>query len=261
MSQSVESISPPLPPPASAVSALCTPATPSTPAAASSCAAPRFPWLATWIVLVCLGAVLSAALVLGAHGTRGFYLPALAALVCLLAGLFDGHTGRIPNQLTYTAILIGLLLNGIAPLLAALHAPAAVVWLGAAGPESSLEGFGICAALGLLGCLAAGVHGGDVKLLAGVGAMLGLLQTANVMLVALSAALAYALANLALFGGLNRVVRVGAMRGLELIYLRRFATPVEEEGPQASHIPMAVPLGLGLIVAQFWQWKTGGLFL
>jgi prepilin signal peptidase PulO-like enzyme (type II secretory pathway) len=210
------------------------------------------------VVLACLAAVVSSGLVMAAHGARGFFLPVVAMLVCLLAALFDGYTARIPNPLTYPAIVLGLLLNGMVPVMDWMNAHAAVVWLGAAGPASSLMGFGACAILGVIGCLAAGVHGGDLKLLAGVGALLGLLPTANVLIMALALALVYALLNLAFFGGLNKVVRVGAMRGLELIYLRRFETPVPEEGGKGGHIPMAVPLAVGLVAAQVWQMRTGG---
>ena len=251
MSQSVETIVPPTTADAAAAREVQT-RVPAVPA--------RFPWVATWVVLGSLGALISTALVLEAGGMRGFYLPVVAGLVCLLAGLFDGTTGRIPNPLTYTAILLGLLLNGVTPLLEWAHAHAGVVWLGATGPESSLLGFGVCAGLGIIGCLLAGVHGGDLKLLAGVGAMLGLMETANVLLVALTVALVYALVNLAVFGRLNKVVRVGAMRVLEMMYLRRFEVPEVEEG-KASHIPMAVPLGVGLVVAQVWEWKSGGTIL
>jgi uncharacterized membrane protein YjfL (UPF0719 family) len=100
-----------------------------------------------------------------------------------------------------------------------------------------------------------------LKLLAGVGAMLGLLPTANVLIVALTAALAYALLNLVLFGGLNKVVQLGAMRVLEIMYLRRCETPIAEGARKSSHIPMAVPLAVGLVVAEVWQMRTGGYIL
>ena len=264
MSQSVESISSP-PAAAAALPALgarraeetSLNTIPAPPVSGGAVARP-WPWISTWVVLGCVAAVLSSGLVVAVHGTRGFFLPVVAVLVCLLAALFDGCTARIPNPLTYPAIVLGLALNGMVPVLEWMNGHAAVVWLGVAGPTSSLEGFGACAILGIVGCLAAGVHGGDLKLLAGVGALLGLLPTANALIVALLVALAYALLNLALFGRLNTVVRVGAMRVLEFIYLRRFETPVPEEEGKGAHIPMAVPLAVGLVAAQVWRMRTGG---
>jgi len=66
----------------------------------------------------------------------------------------------------------------------------------------------------------------------------------------------YALVNLAFFGGLNAVVGRATMWVLEVIYLRRLEKPWGEgEGSaaRASHIPMAVPLFIGIVVAEFWR--------
>lgn len=215
------------------------------------------PWIATWIILSSVSAISAAFFVILGKSHHGYFLPSLAAFVCLLAALFDGYTTRIPNTLTYPAILIGLVLNGIVPLLDLLHAHAAVIFLGAAGPASSLAGFIACAILGTLGILIAGVHGGDLKLLAAIGAILGLVPTANSLLVALAVALVYAFLNLLFFGGLNTVIRYAAMRLLEALYFRRFETPLPEDVKATSHIPMAIPLAMGLIVALVWQLRTG----
>jgi prepilin signal peptidase PulO-like enzyme (type II secretory pathway) len=192
------------------------------------------------------------------HGADGFFLPMMAILVCLLAALFDGWTRRIPNQLTYPAIVLGLALNGVLPLLEVLKLRSAAVWLGGVGWQSSGGGFLICAGLGVLACVAAGVHGGDIKLLAAVGAMLGFIETCNVLIVALLAAVVYAVLNLALFGGLNAVVSRMAMWVLEVIYLRRLEKPWGDDGlsKRASYIPMAVPLFVGILVAEIWRVKT-----
>jgi prepilin peptidase CpaA len=218
------------------------------------------------VFLVCGAAIGAAGLVAAAGGTRGFFLPTLAALVCVAAAVFDASTGRIPNRLTYTALLLGLGLNAVSaalPLVTASAGGAAVTWLGGPGLASSLWGFAACAGLGLLGAAVAGVHGGDLKLLAAVGAMLGLAETGNVLLVALLVALAYSVLNLLAAGRLNTVLRLGAARAMELVYTGRAATGVPDDGApaDATHIPMAVPLAAGLLVAQYWQWRTGGFIL
>lgn len=233
-------------------------AEPPTPALESSVRAHGFPWTATWVILISTGAVVAAALVAAVHGRSGFFLATLACLVCLLAAMFDGWTRRIPNQLTYPAILLGLVANVIAPVLVKLNLHTAAVWLGAAGAASSVGGFLVCAALGIVGCLMAGVHGGDLKLLCAVGALLGLVPTANALIVALAVAIVYALLNLAFLGGLNRVIQGASMRALELVYLRRIVIPLPDEtGRPMAHIPMAVPLFIGLVAAQIWQWRMG----
>jgi prepilin signal peptidase PulO-like enzyme (type II secretory pathway) len=221
------------------------------------------PWYAIWVVITTVAAVLSTALVFAVGGTRGFFLPVLAACICTLAAFFDGCTGRIPNKLTYPAILLGLGLNALVPVLAAAHWTTAVTWLAGTGAQSSLLGFGVCALLTLLSpFLGGGVHGGDLKLMAAVGAMLGLLQTGNVLIVAFSMAIVYSLINLLVRGKFNTAIRMACLRMLELLYFRRLHTPLPDDpaplrAGDATHIPMAVPLAAGLVAAQVWQWMAG----
>ena len=218
-------------------------------------------WTAVWIVVASLTAVLASGLVFATHGTRGFFVPLLASTVCLLAAFFDAWTGRIPNPLTYTAIALGLALNAIAPVMHRLGLDMVVTWLGGPGAMASVMGFGACAVLGLLGAVAgAGVHGGDLKLLAALGALLGLVQTGSVLMLALAVAVVYAIINLALLGRLNAAVRTGTQRLMEVMYLKRFHTPLPGDPAVAdvTHIPMAVPLAIGLILTQWWQWRGGG---
>jgi prepilin signal peptidase PulO-like enzyme (type II secretory pathway) len=240
------------------------PATLPPPAEESAALPMRISWPALWILLLSLSAILASAMVFAAHGARGFFVPLLAGLVCLVAAAFDGCTGRIPNPLTYTAALAGLALNAAMPALAALHQNTAVTFLGGPGLQQSLLGFAACAGLWIVAAFFSGaVHGGDLKLLVALGALLGLTQAGNVLVLALSAAVLYALVNLLLAGRLNAAVRVAAARLLELVYLRHVHTPLPDDAPVASarHIPMAVPLALGLLVTYFWQYQTGGTLL
>jgi prepilin peptidase CpaA len=219
------------------------------------------PWTATWVVLMCVAALGNSGLVYASGGRHGFFVASLAAAVCVLAALFDAFTLRIPNNLTYTAALLGVALNGLSPVLGLLHADTAVTWLGAAGIRESLLGFLACGLLGLAGNLLAGMHGGDLKLLAALGALLGLTVTAQATLLALLAALAYAIINLALFGRLNWALRIGAQRVLELMFLRRFETPLPDAPvTPTSHIPMAIPLALGMGAVLYMQaWHGRGM--
>jgi prepilin peptidase CpaA len=183
-------------------------------------------------------------------------------VICTLAAILDAYTRRIPNHLTYTAILAGLAINALASACTHIDTPhftTAAHWLAAPGITQSLLGFGVCAALGLFGVIAR-IGGGDIKLLAALGALMGLANIGAVLIVALSAALVYALLNLALSGRLNTFIQLLALRALELLYFRRFDPfPDSPEMPQAKRhdmIPMAVPLALGLIVAQLLDMKS-----
>lgn len=83
----------------------------------------------------------------------------LTLALVILTSLWDVRTGRIPNALTYPAILAG-------PLLALLP------W---AGPDvtSSLAGLAVALAPALVLWTLGALGGGDVKLLAAVGGLLG----------------------------------------------------------------------------------------
>jgi prepilin peptidase CpaA len=215
-------------------------------------------WLTTWTALFSAAALLALLQTRASHGLAGGYVSILTLLICALAALFDAWTARIPNRLTYTAILAGLALNALAGASAHFGNHTADLlqrWLSAAGPAESLLGFALCAAAGLAAFIVARVGGGDVKLLAAVGALLGISQTVEVLVAALSAAVLYALLNLLIAGRLNLAARLAACHLLELLYLRKLHLP-DEEPAKALSVPMAVPLALGVAIAQFLQLRT-----
>ena len=221
-----------------------------------------FSWTAIWILLLSLSALLSSALVIALHTTHGFFLPVLATAICTVAALFDASTRRIPNPLTYTAILLALAINALASIINrgdAAHLSAAAHWLAAPGITQSLLGFSVCAALGILAALAR-AGGGDIKLLAALGALMGLADIGSALLVALSVAVLFALINLALSGRLNNVVRILSIRALELLYFRRYDPVIAlDDAPEMKRldmIPMAVPMALGLLIAQLLDIKS-----
>lgn len=86
-----------------------------------------------------------------------FYLPALAAATA--AVYTDTRLGLIPNRLTFPTALAGLALHGVTQ-----------GWAGLAfSAEGAVLGFGLL----LLPFLIGGMGAGDVKLLGGLGAVLG----------------------------------------------------------------------------------------
>jgi prepilin signal peptidase PulO-like enzyme (type II secretory pathway) len=179
------------------------------------------------------------------------FVPIVSACVCLVAGLFDGWTQRIPNPLTYTAVLLGVGLNGLATLMTAMHIDTGVTWIGAVGFVPSIAAVVFCSVLGLV----AGLFGcsyGDLKLFVAVGAFAGFPIVGNIAVLALGIALVYALINLAVLGRLTVVLRVAAHRALELLYLRRFDTPIPE-GSKLTQIPMAIPMAIAVAVMTWLQ--------
>jgi len=96
-----------------------------------------------------------------------------AVLVALVGAVTDIRSARIPNRLTYTALLAAL------PLRTAL--------LGLAGLKSGIIGMLVAGGLFLLLYTLGAMGGGDMKLMAAVGAWVGSTQ---VMTLILAAALA-----------------------------------------------------------------------
>lgn len=226
----------------------------------SSSSPGRLSWPNVWIGIVSFAAI-AVAIIQIARGHFGadLYLPTVCFVVCLLGAGYDAATGRIPNALTYTAIIAGIIAHLLMSMLgwAGLH-----VALGDAGTASpildSLAGFALCAVIGLLCQAVARMGGGDMKLLAAAGALLGWHAVGPMLLCALVVALPYALLNLILFGGLNAVTRIVSLQLLALIWLREI--PPSEPVSKRT-IPLGVPLLLGLLVSQLfpvnqWLWST-----
>jgi prepilin peptidase CpaA len=96
-----------------------------------------------------------------------FFLIA-ASMTALVAAAIDFRTGHIPNGVTVSALLLGPVARaGVG--IATQHSAAAA----AQGLVSSLMGAACCAALPLALFRSAGLGGGDVKLFAAMGALLG----------------------------------------------------------------------------------------
>lgn len=162
---------------------------------------------------------------------------ALVAVVAALAAAFDVREGRLPNWLTLGGLVAGLVLGAFGG------------WVGlgwAAG--GAAVAFALALPLFLLG----GFGGGDVKLLAAVGALVGLDDLPTVLLVT------------ALVGGVlaaMAVIRRGAVRqtvknlGTMLVLLvtsgREMMRAWKGEGPGAaltvdSRDAVTVPYGVAI---------------
>jgi len=111
---------------------------------------------------------------------------ATALLLGLLAvaTVTDVLWHRIPNSVTYSGILAALGLNGLGSLLVVVAdlAPERLAVLGWIGLGQSLFGFFVCGFILLVCYVLLKVGGGDVKLIAMIGAILGPEQGVETML-------------------------------------------------------------------------------
>ncbi|HZI93006.1 MAG TPA: A24 family peptidase [Patescibacteria group bacterium] len=156
----------------------------------------------------------------------------------IAAAVTDARTRRIPNLLVASAAVMGLLLNA---------------WLG--GPAGLLR-----SALGLLVgfgvflpfYLVRGMGGGDVKLMAALGACLGALAILQTALVASFVGAVYSLVVAMRHGLLRRTLRgVGRLLGGWLRHGPRTNEELSLDNPSALKIPYALPIAAGALFIVF----------
>jgi len=177
------------------------------------------------------------------------YLPplvqALLALVVIVAAVFDYSVRRVPNWLTLSGVLAGIGLNSFLFETAGL-------WI-------SLKGLGLALLIYVPLYLLRAVSGGDVKLMAAVGAIAGPANWLGIMLIT------------SIFGGIAAIVLVAfkhrVPRTIENIWgiltsLAHGKTPFESNpqldvrSEQAVRLPHAVVIAFGtiafLLVSRAW---------
>jgi prepilin peptidase CpaA len=178
-------------------------------------------------------------------------IPTIVVLLAVgVAAITDVWKFKVHNLLTIPLLLSGLVYHGIAG-----------GWEGFMGSVlSSLCGFAILIAFYVLG----GMGAGDVKLLAALGAWLGVPLTVYLFLVSALAAGVYALALILIYG------RPGeTWRNLQIVCYRltsffrylgsedRVEAEVKDPCRRRRVIPFAAMMGLGLLTLLVWHWLQG----
>ncbi|NNL84710.1 MAG: prepilin peptidase [Myxococcales bacterium] len=157
---------------------------------------------------------------------------ALALTVGLAAALWDVRTRTIPNALTYSAVLVGLAIG---------------LWPDV-GPSVSASLLGL--AIGFLPALLlfsmGSVGGGDVKLLAALGALLGSPRIVEVLLLSLVAGGALALCLVVWRGRLSALLR-------EAWLWLAHAGRIRSEDPAAD---LRFPFALAAFFGVVWAWAA-----
>lgn len=164
--------------------------------------------------------------------------PILAALVVLVlsAAATDLRNRRIPNSLTLTGVVAGLVLNlGLNGML---------------GARASLLGLALGFVVLLPPFLLRGGGAGDVKLMAAVGALAGPLNTFSIFILTALFGGLLALGLLLWKGGLGRALRntgfiVGQLAQGRAPHEQRPDLTLAGPGPK---LPYAVPIAMGTLV-------------
>lgn len=178
-------------------------------------------------------------------GAQYFFVAAL--VITVAAAWFDWRTGHIPNWLT------------LLPLCAAPFGHLLLGWLTGgrnAGGEAflfSILGAVACVAVPLLLYQAGGIHGGDVKLLAAVGALCRTSVGIDCELYAFVAAALYAPARLAYEGKLLKVL------GNTLMLVANPLLPKARRRKLAPEMMTEMRFGpavaVGTLIAVFLNWR------
>ena len=154
----------------------------------------------------------------------------IAALILVtVAAYFDIATHRIPNQLTYPSWILGFLL--------------AVVAGGVAGLVNSAIGFAACFVPLLLMYIGGTVGGGDVKLMGGVGALLGFPAGLNVLISSILVGGFFAAIILLWQGRLIPILKNAASRGWSKV--SPLHAPPDPLPEHKDAFPFGVAIALG----------------
>lgn len=163
------------------------------------------------------------------------------AAILILAAFFDMRNRKIPNLLTFPAILVGL----------AFHFSAS----GLQGLFFSLKGLGLGFALLIPFYAGGGMGAGDVKLMAAVGAFVGTLQMLKIFLLTAVSGGVYALVLMIARGTVLRELRFvmlilgQAVSGGGLAALQ---TQVNAREDMHYTVPYGLAIAMGTTLSFFW---------
>ena len=163
------------------------------------------------------------------------------AAIMGLAALLDLRSRRIPNALTVTAAVLGLLLR--VPL--GLHAVIA-----------GILGIGLALVLTTPLFLVGALGGGDVKLVAAIGAFMGSGRLIGACLLIALLGGAVGLLDAARRGALLRALTNTFHLVVGWLSPSRAAGSLTIESPSAMTIPYGVPIALGALAWWFWGGAT-----
>lgn len=153
------------------------------------------------------------------------------------AAITDIRDGRIPNRLTFSLSVFGLVVNS---------------WLnGWEGFFWSIQGLGLGIGFLLFFYIKGGMGAGDVKLLGAIGAVIGPVHLFPAFLAALILGGLYSLAMMISLGGW----RYGWERLLAFLTTLKLTRTLPVAGSSSEpKLRYALVLGLGTIMAEIWAW-------
>ncbi|HYO09411.1 MAG TPA: A24 family peptidase [Tepidisphaeraceae bacterium] len=175
--------------------------------------------------------------------------PAVGLLCC--AALIDVRSRRIPNWVTFSLVLSGLAQS--------------VAFNGAVSTPGQAI-LGLCAGFALPFAMFAigALGGGDVKLLAGIGAWFGASAVLQVFCLEAAVGMTMVLAQAASQGRLNALFRNSAVLAVNLAHVSDVGVDHVRATGQASKsidrpLPYAVPVLIAVLILLAWNWTPGSM--
>lgn len=206
-----------------------------------------------WIAALSMSAVIATSLqIVLKTPDRGYFVPVLGWIVLGTMACLDVAYRRIPNALSYTAILLGLFLNGVMPLVTeALRLDTLQTFLASTTARDGFLGFAVCAGFGIVSFMLRGIGGGDAKALGAFGALLGFAKGWPSLANCLVLGAIISVANLLLKGEL--------VRKLQSLMGAVFVASILKRRPDHVHIfgnreaPFVLSLFLGYLLSEYVQ--------
>ncbi len=162
------------------------------------------------------------------------YLPLLAMLTCVAA--VDLRSRRIPNSLTLMIVASGIMLS--------------FTRCATASPGQSLLGMLAGGGMGVALLMIGALGGGDVKLLAGVGAWLGTTQVFEVFLAEAVVGMLIVTAQCAARGRLRLLCRNSAVVAINLVHIQQLGTAhASATGESCRSVDKPLPYAVPVLVA------------
>jgi prepilin peptidase CpaA len=161
------------------------------------------------------------------------FIPIAMTLVAAGAAASDARSGLIPNGLTLPPLFAALVLH--------------LILQGAGGFAFSLAGALVCGLVPYVMFRAGSMGGGDVKLMAALGAIGGPSAGLEAMVFGLAFAAVYALAVLAVRGGLARTLLSSMRIALNVFLPARMRRPVPTT--EMMSLRLGVPLFAGTVAS------------
>jgi len=168
-------------------------------------------------------------------------VPAFAVAIGVCAAFTDVKTRRIPNRLTYSAMVAGLMLQGIL--------------YGCKGLLLSVEGCFLFGGVFLLFYLVRAMGAGDVKLAAALGSIVGVSATLPVMLATASAGAALSVCFMVLSGRVIETVRNTLwVTGFHVRHGLQVHPVVNLDNPAGGRMPYGLAFAAG---TAYWALSSG----